>query len=63
MKHKDIEELASEIVENLMAPKGKQTKVSKRRANKYRRPKVIICSGDDILEQLGTAKACSPFPP
>jgi len=30
---------------------------------KYASPEIITYSGDDILKELGTAKACSPFPP
>jgi len=29
----------------------------------YISPEIITYSGDDILKELGTAKACSPFPP
>ncbi|RMD45161.1 MAG: hypothetical protein D6831_04105 [Aquificota bacterium] len=59
MEQKDIEELASAIVENILFPDRKK----RQKTNKYQSPKLLTFTGDDVLEQLGTAKACSPFPP
>ena len=42
---------------------GREAISEKDSKQKYASPEIITYSGDDILKELGTARACSPFPP
>jgi hypothetical protein len=53
-KHREDAERAPDVSKpDSGEPKGKKAK--------FEPPKVITYSGDDILEELGPAHACSPF--
>ncbi len=48
--------------EKSRAPEGaKSANPDQAKKPKFELPKVITYSGDDILEELGPAHACSPF--
>ncbi len=53
-KHRTDAERAAEVSTGDSGGRGKKKA-------KFEPPKVITYSGDDILEELGPAHACSPF--
>ena len=53
-KHRESDHRASESSDA-------DPEASEHKRRKFEPPKVITYSGDDILEELGPAHACSPF--